>query len=205
MRELIQRECDITLSIRTVGYDLNHWGFTPQKPIKRTYEQRPKEVQVWVEEEHPVIKERAKKEKAEIHWGDETELRNTPSMDAVTLPKVKLLFRFCRPNGLIPISSPRLPIRGKVCFMGYHGSMNARVLIRFCRRLIKDNSKKIFLILDNLRVHHAKLFQAWLERYSDDIKVFYLPAYSPERNPDEYLNADLKVGIHSKSTPSYGR
>ena len=67
------------------------------------------------------------------------------------------------------------------------------------RRLIKDAKRTVFLILDNLRVHHAKLVKAWLERHEDEIEVFYLPSYSPELNPDEYLNCDLKTGIRSSS------
>ena len=66
------------------------------------------------------------------------------------------------------------------------------------KRLIKDAKRKVFLILDNLRVHHATKVADWLEKNSEQIEVFYLPAYSPELNPDEYLNCDLKAGIHSK-------
>ena len=83
--------------------------------------------------------------------------------------------------------------------MMYEQNMNARVLLRFLRRLIKDAGRKIFVILDNLRVHHAKLVKAWLERHSSEIEVFYLPAYSPDLNPDEYLNCDLKAGIRTAS------
>ena len=76
--------------------------------------------------------------------------------------------------------------------------MNAKRLIEFCRRLIKAAKRKVFLILDgNLRVHHANVFKEWLEGYEDEIDVYYLPAYSPELNPDEYLNCDLKAGVHS--------
>ena len=73
--------------------------------------------------------------------------------------------------------------------------MNAKRLIEFCRRLIKAAKRKVFLILDNLKVH-AKVFKEWLEGYEDEIDVYYLPAYSPELNPDEYLNCDLKAGVH---------
>ena len=75
--------------------------------------------------------------------------------------------------------------------------MNADRLIDFCQRLITSAQRKVYLILDNLRVHHAKVFKAWLSSHEDEIAVFYLPSYSPELNPDEYLNCDLKVGVHS--------
>ena len=75
--QLIERECGIKLSVRGVGNYLKRWGFTPQKPIKKAYEQRPEAVQAWLDEHYPKIEERAKSEEAEIHWGDETAVVNT--------------------------------------------------------------------------------------------------------------------------------
>ncbi len=75
--------------------------------------------------------------------------------------------------------------------------MNSQVLIKFMERLIKDSDKKVFLILDNLKVHHSNMVTDWLKEHKRQIEVFHLPAYSPELNPDEYLNGDLKVGVHS--------
>ena len=75
--------------------------------------------------------------------------------------------------------------QGKVRFMVYRDTMNAKTLIRFMRRLIKDVDRKVFLIVDNLRVHHSELVHEWLEQHPEQIEVFYLPSYSPELNPDE--------------------
>ena len=87
--------------------------------------------------------------------------------------------------------------QGKIRFKLFEDSMNADILIDFMKRLIKSAKGKVFLILDNLRVHHAKVVKTWLEEHSDEIEVFYLPAYSSELNPDEYLNCDLKQGVCS--------
>jgi transposase len=87
--------------------------------------------------------------------------------------------------------------QGTVRFKLFEGGMNVDIMIDFCKRLIKTAKRKVFLIVDNLRVHHAKLFRAWLSQHEDEIEVFYLPSYSPELNPDEYLNCDLKAGVHS--------
>ena len=81
--------------------------------------------------------------------------------------------------------------------MLYKSNMNADVLIRFLKRLIKDVKKKVFLILDNLRVHHSKTVKKWVKNHSKQIELFYLPSYSPQLNPDELLNCDLKAGVHS--------
>lgn len=90
---------------------------------------------------------------------------------------------------------------GKVSFMIYAGMMNADVFIEFLTRLIKEKRKKIFLIVDNLKVHHAKKDKAWVEKNSDRIELFYLPSHSFQHNPDEYLNCDLKQGISAKKSP----
>lgn len=82
-------------------------------------------------------------------------------------------------------------------FMIYDGTMNAATMIKFMKRVIKSSDKKVFLILYNLRVHHGKLVKRWVQDHSDQIELFFLPSYSPELNPDEYLNCDLKDGVHS--------
>ena len=88
--------------------------------------------------------------------------------------------------------------QGKVRFLLYSEAMNSDRLIGFMESLTKDAERKVYLILDNLRVHHSKQTQAWLEKNEEKIKVFFLPPYSPERNPDEYLNHDLKQSIGSQ-------
>ena len=85
--------------------------------------------------------------------------------------------------------------QGKTRWMIIDESFNADKLIEFLESLIKDAKKKVFLILDNLRVHHSKPVKAWLAERTAQIEVFYLPSYSPELNPEERLNADLKQAM----------
>jgi len=197
VKELIEQELKIKLAIRTVGKYLSLWGFTPQKPLKKAYEQNPKKVTQWLDETYPEIKARAKAEKAEIYWGDETGMRNDSQRERGYAPKgktpvVRLNAKRTSANMLSAITN-----QGKVRFKVFEGSMNADILIDFMKRLIKGANRKVFLILDNLRVHHAKVVKEWLQDNSERIEVFYLPAYSPELNPDVYLNCDLKQGVHS--------
>ncbi len=91
--------------------------------------------------------------------------------------------------------------QGKVRFMRYQDTMNQQRLIRFMERLIRVSKQKVFLILDNLKVHHGKLAASWLEHHKDKIEVFFLPPYAPEYNPDEYLNHALKISVHSGQLP----
>ncbi|MBN4054592.1 IS630 family transposase [Nitrospira defluvii] len=198
VQELIRLQFGIRMPIRTVGEYLRRWGFSPQKPLKRVYEQQPKAVQKWLKKEYIEIAQRAKQEGAEIHWGDETGIRSDSQYGRSYAPKGK--------TPVIRLSAKRTSInmistvtnRGKVRFMIYKEKMNTEVLIKFIKQLIKGSDRKIFLILDNLRVHHAKRVKAWLEKHPKEIEVFYLPSYSPELNPDEYLNGDLKAGVHSR-------
>ena len=81
--------------------------------------------------------------------------------------------------------------------MLYRETMTGTLLIKFMSRLVKDTERKVFLILDNLRVHHGKKVARWLEANREQIEVFFLPPYAPEYNPDEYLNGDLKQRIRT--------
>lgn len=196
VKELIQRELGFELSIRAVGDYLSRWGFTPQKPVKRAYEQQPKAVRKWLDEEYPEIEKRALAEGAEIHWGDETCVMNTDVRGRSYSPRgqtPETCAVWGRREKFSMIST--VTNRGKCRWMIIDGAFNSDRLIEFMGLLIKDSGRKIFLVLDNLRVHHSKPVKAWLEEQQEKIEVFFLPSYSPELNPDERLNADLKHKI----------
>ena len=197
--QLIEREYGIKLHVRSVGKYLARWGFTPQKPIKRAYEQSPAAVKEWLDTQYPQIALRAKTEGAEVHWGDETALVNTDVRDRSFAPKgqtpVAMAVGGTRQK-LSMIAS--VTNQGKARWMIIDGAFNHERLIEFFELLVKDTGKKIFLILDNLGVHHCKPVKAWLAQHKEQMEVFYLPSYSPELNPEERLNADLKHVIRSK-------
>lgn len=179
-------------SLRTIGVYLKRWGFTPQKPIKKAYEQTPKAVQEWLDAAYPEIRRCVAAEKAEIYWGDETGVRNDCQHSRGYAPRGQ--------TPVVAVNAKRFSLnmisaiknQGLLRFMLYEQTMTFRVLLKFLRCLIKDAGRKVFLVLDNLKVHHANLVRRWLERYQEKIEVFYLPSYSPDVNPDEYLNCDLK-------------
>ena len=191
--ELIEREYGLRLQPRSVGKYLARWGFTPQKPLKRAYEQKPEAVQAWLQGEYPGIEQRARAEGGEIHWGDETALVNTDVRG-----------RSFAPRGKTPVlptvggTREKLSMiatvtnRGKTRWMIIDEAFNADKLIEFLQALIDDAGRKVFLILDNLRVHHSKIVKAWVSQRKEQIELFYLPSYSPQLNPEERLNADLK-------------
>ena len=91
--------------------------------------------------------------------------------------------------------------RGLMRFMLYDGALDVARFLTFLRRLIKDAEQKVFLVVDNLKVHHARKVKAWVQSHRHEIELFYLPAYAPEHNPDEYLNNDVKQKLRQKPQP----
>ena len=199
VRELVAQRCGVRLAIRTTGTYLARWGFTAQTPLRRAYEQRPKDVQRWLRQDYPAIVARAKRERAVIFWGDETGLRSDDVRGRSYAPRGRTpTIRVCRKRVSLSLISA-VTNRGEVRWMVLDGAITAPKLIGFLQRLIRDACRKVFLILDNLPAHRAKLVRAWLAAHGAQIEVFYLPSYSPELNPDECLNADLKRAVGSQA------
>src|SRR6187399_854520 len=201
VRELIRQQVGIRLPIRTVGEYLRRWGYTPQKPVRRAYKQDPKAVAEWLGTTYPAIERRAATEGGEIHWGDETGVRSTCQHSRGYAPPGRT------PELIVPASRfsvnmiSTITNQGKVRWMIYPGKMDAALFIVFLTRLSAGAAKKVFLIVDHLSVHEAAAVDEWLTGKKDRIEVFYLPKYSPERNPDEYLNCDVKVNINTDGLP----
>ena len=194
--QLIDQELGIKLQVRSIGKYLTRWGFTPQKPIKRAYEQSPEAVQNWLQGEYPAIDQRARAEGAEIHWGDETALVNTDVRGRSYAPAGKTPVAMAIGGTRQKLSMiATVTNQGKTRWMIIDEAFDADKLIEFLQALIKDAGRKVFLILDNLRVHHSKLVKAWVAERKDQIELFYLPSYSPQLNPEERLNADLKQAM----------
>lgn len=180
VKKLIQQEYNIKIASRTVGKYLHLWGFIAQKPLKKAYQQKPKQIQQWLDETYPAIKARARAEKAEIYWGDEAGIfnekqrrrgGNTPKGKASA---IRLNAKHSVANILAATNN-----QGKLCFRIFKGAMDADILIDFMKRLIKTANKKVFLILDNLRLHHARAVKVWLEKNDKIIEVIFLPTSLP--------------------------
>jgi transposase len=199
VQALMEQVSGLKLPIRTVGEYLKRWGFTPQKPLKRAYEQNPDAVENWLNIEYPAIEQRAHQEGAEISWGDESGLRSDSQVGRGyapmgNTPEIQLNTQRARLNYIASISN-----QGKVRFMLYTQKLTAQVFIIFLERLIAQQTRKLMWIVDRHPVHRSQLVEEWLAKHTKDIEIFYLPAYSPQLNPAEYLNCDVKQGVHSKS------
>jgi transposase len=201
VQELILRKCGVALSINTVGNYLRAWGFTVQKPVRRAYEQNAAVVQRWLAEDYPALVKRAKAEKAVIYWGDEMGLRSDD--------QVGRSYGLRGQTPVIPGTGQRFGCNlisaitnlGHLSFQVFEGSFNVKVFLGFLTRLVKQTKRKVFLIVDGHPVHRAKLVQAWREAHQEKIEIIYLPGYSPELNPDEMLNQDVKASALRQRRP----
>ena len=191
--QLIQQQWGIQLSQTTVGRYLRAWGLSPQKPAKRAREQCPEAVRGWMAYRYPALHQRAQQEGAQIHWGDEMGLRSDHQAGTCWAPKgqTPVVETTGQRFGCNVISS--LTNRGTLRFQVFEGSFTTEVFLDFLRRLVRSVPRKVFLIVDRHPVHRAHLVQQWVAQHSDQLELFYLPSYSPERNPDEYLNQDMRM------------
>jgi transposase len=201
VQELIQHQAGLRLPIRTVGEYLLRWGYTPQKPVRKACKQDPQAVAEWLGKTYPASERRAVQEGGAIPWGDKTGVRSTCQHSR----------GYARPGETpeLPVSGSRFSVnlistiinQGKVRWMIYEGKMTAALVIVFLTRLLTGASKKVFLIVDHLSVHEAAAVDEWLRDQKDKREVVYLPKSPPERNPDEYLNCDVKANSHVDGLP----
>lgn len=199
VRMLIKDRYGMEVSLSSVGRYLRQWNFSAQKPIRRAIERDPVAVKRWLEDEYPQIVKQAKRENAHILWADETNVRSDHAAGRSFSPKGKtpVILATGRRFSCNVISA--ISNRGHLQFMTFRKSFTAPVFIEFLRRLIRKAPQKVFLILDGHPVHKARLVSSWLERHGKRIRVFTLPAYCPELNPDELLNNDLKTNAVGRS------
>ena len=194
VRDLIERECGERLDLSTVGRYLRRWGFTLKRPVKRALEADPVVVEAWLCEVYPQIKQRAQREHALILWQDESGVQL-----AQLTPKAGYAPRGVR--AVAQSSGKRIGTNmisalansGQLNFRIFEGRFTAAVFIDFLGRLLRQYpERKIFLICDNHSAHHAKAVKRWVAERPERIELCFLPSYSPELNPDELLNQDLK-------------
>lgn len=198
VQNLIYKKFKVKKSLPQIGRYLQSWGFSAQKPIYKAYEQDPEAVQRWLEKEYPKIKRKAKKEKAEIYFGDEAGMRSDhhAGKSFSKTGKTPIIKKTGQRFSINMISA--VSARGGKRFMLYKGKFNSDRYILFLKQLIKKSKHKIYLIMDNYSVHKTNKVKEWIKRHKDKLTVYYLPTYSPELNPDELLNQDVKTNVVGK-------
>jgi transposase len=188
VQQLILDRYGIELSRWQVGRYVKSWGYTPQKPITKAFEQKPEKVKAWLETEYPAIKKRASKENAIIYFGDETGMRSDHQAGRSDAPagKTPVIKKTDQPFSLNMISA--LSNHGHLQFMIMDGRFNSEVFQTFLLQMIKYSRRKIFFVTDGHPAHKTKKLNEWLSENSNRIEVFFLPPYSPELSPQEHVN-----------------
>jgi transposase len=187
IRDLIRDEFNVRLSVVSVGRLLRKLGMSPQKPLRRAYQQDKKRVEQWLKEEYPLIKVMAKRHKAAIFFGDEASIRSDFHSGTSWAPKGQ--------TPIIETTGARFNVnmisavnnKGLMRFMTFEGRLNSDKFIEFLRRLIHNVDHPIYLIVDGHPTHKSTRVSQFVDSTKGKLKVFYLPPYSPELNPDELV------------------
>ncbi len=190
--QLIERRFGIKLSKSSVCRLLAQLGLTPQRPLWQAYQQNPKEVERWIKKRYPAIKGLAKKLKAIIYFGDEAGVRTDGHAGCTWGIKGKTP-KICTSGvrfGMNIISA--VSAQGEFRFMVVQDKIKTSYFIEFMKRLIYKCSQMVFLIVDNYSVHKSRKVKDFLKKNHDRIRLYLLPPYSPELNPDELVWNDLK-------------
>lgn len=187
VRDVIREVFDVRMSAVSVWRTLKKLGLTPQRPLRRAYQQNNEAVQQFLNVEYPQIQSRARLRGASIYWEDESAIRSDYHSGTTWAPKGKTpVVRTTGARFKVNMISA-IDARGSLRFMVSEKAFNGEVFIEFLRRLIAGRSKPVFLIVDGHPAHKAKKVKQFVEEHSHLLELYYLPGYSPELNPDEQV------------------
>jgi transposase len=210
VRQLIHREFGVSLSAVSVGRLLRTLGLSPQRPLWRAWQADPERVQAWKDTEFPAIRAQAKKEGATIYFADEAGIRSdyhagTTWAPVGQTPVVKATGARHTLNMISAVTA-----QGLLRFSTFTGGFTAAMFIDFCRKLIHDTQASggangggpVYLVVDGHPAHRAKIVKEFVASTDGRLKLFVLPAYSPQLNPDEWVWKNVKHDRVGRTTPA---
>jgi transposase len=192
VRQLIRQRFGVSLTLAPVGKLLRGLGLSPQRPTWRAYEQDPDAVRRWKTERYPAIRAEAAEAGATIFFADEAGISfddhaGTTWAPVGQTPVVTTTGKHIKVNIISAVT-----VAGALRFTVYPDNFNAEGFIDFCRRLVDDTPGKTFLIVDGHPVHRARAVKDFVAGTGGRLKLFFLPGYSPELNPDEWVWKNVK-------------
>jgi transposase len=192
VRELIRREFRVSLSAVSVGRLLRTLGLSPQRPMWRAWQADPDAVERWKSEEFPAIRAQAKADGATIYFADEAGIRSDYHAGTTWAPvgRTPVVKATGARHSLNMISA--VTAQGLLRFSTYTGSFTAARFIEFCRKLLADTDRPVYLVVDGHPTHKAKVVKDFVAATEGRLKLFVLPAYSPQLNPDEWVWKNVK-------------
>jgi len=192
VRELIRREFKVSMSDSAVGRLLHRLGLSPQRPLWRAWQADPEKVAAWRDIEYPKIAKQAKKSGATVYFLDEAGIRSDHHAGTTwgkvgATPVVKSTGARFSLNMISAVTA-----KGKLRFSTFTGSLTADKFIDYCKKLMADTDGPVFLVLDGHPVHRAKKVKSFAEATEGQLRLFQLPGYSPQLNPDEWVWKNIK-------------
>jgi transposase len=192
VREVIRREFGVALSAVSVGRLLRTMGLSPQRPLHRAYQQNPDAVARWKTEEYPALRAAAQQQGATIYFADEAGIRSDYHSGTTWAPvgRTPVVHNTGARYSVNMLSA--VTAKGALRFMVHEGTVNAEVFIGFCKRLLADASGPVYLVVDGHPAHRAKATTTFVASTDGRLRLIFLPGYSPELNPDEWVWKNVK-------------
>ena len=204
VRDLIRRKFGVDYSAQNVGRILKMLGFSPQRPVYQALERDQEKRRIWMEETFPAIRKRAEEEGARIFFADEAGCRTDHHAGTTWAPvgQTPVVTGTGKRESIGMVSA--ISMRGSMHWMVFVGMMNSELFIEYLKRLLHDIKGKIFLIVDRAGYHTSKETREWVEARKDRIELFFLPSYSPDLNPDEWVWKNVKNDHIARVVPKGG-
>jgi transposase len=201
IRDLIKKAFGKDVSLVTVGRILTKLGMSPQRPLYRSWKQDPARVEKWKREEYPAIRARAAQLGATILFADEASVRTDYHAGTTWAPvgQTPVVTGSAVRHAIKMVSA--IGQRGQLSFQVHEGSMNAERFIDFLESLMHDFDTPVFLVVDGSSVHKAKVVTQYVAAAEGRLELFFLPPYSPELNPDEWVNKNVKHDRIARAVP----
>lgn len=192
VRDLVRRQFDVQVSLSTVGRVLKKLGLSAQRPLYRAYQQNPELVWQWKTTVYPEIRAQAATVGATIFFADEAGIRTDHHAGTTWAPvgQTPVVAATGERKSVSMISA--VNARGEIHFDVFLGTVNASRFIEFCKKLLHDTTTPVFLIVDGATAHTANIVKEYVASTEGRLALFFLPPYSPELNPDEWVWKNVK-------------
>lgn len=192
VQELILRQFGIQLSKVSVGNVLARMGMSPQRPLYRAYERDPEKAEKWKNETFPEIQARAKRDGALIFFADESSVRTDYHAGTTWAPigRTPVVKGSGKKRSVAMVSA--VSARGELHFAVQEEGIKSEAFLAFAKNLVNDAGRPVFLIMDNSTVHHATILKEHAEQSKGMLRLYFLPPYSPDLNPDEWVWKNVK-------------
>jgi transposase len=185
--DLIAQKFHKSLSVTSIGRLLAELQITPQKPLRRAYERDPEAVEKWKQVDYPKLRNRAKRRGADLFFLDEAGIRSDGPLQRTwgakgQTPIVKTSGQRQSVNAISAVTA-----RGAFWYSVYTGRLNAARFIEFLKAFMRHRHRPVFLVLDGLPAHKAKVVAAYVQSLQGKLELHFLPGYAPDLNPDEFV------------------